>query len=125
MDSARLLERCLAAEEERDQALDRIAELQLRMKAIVNSDPVTASQALSWIGRAENAEKLLREIVNAVKGGKLGAADFPAGWYTRIESQLASVSILERDNKVLGERPPEDTKWETFETKGRRWVGRG
>lgn len=111
----KILDRALKAEEERDVALARIEDLEARMHAMLNSDPTSASQALSWVGRAENSEKLLREIERAVKESRCSPRDLPAGWYARVEAQLRTVAILARDQAKMAERPADDDlTWETY-----------
>jgi hypothetical protein len=107
----RWLERALEAEEALEVANERIADLTARIKSALNAEPESASRALSWIGRAQNAEKLLMEIV---RKGNLTDGVFPRELRTRIEAQLKTVEILRRDQEALGERPPGEEWWETW-----------
>lgn len=107
MDKQELLKRALDAEDEREHLHSRIHDLEGRLKAALNADPTTASRALSWIGRAEQAEALVHEVLRYVAQRSLSSTDLPNGWVPRAEAQLKSVEILVRDMKELAERPNE------------------
>lgn len=120
-----LLERALEAQEENDKLRERVADLESRLKAALNADPSTASRALSWIGRAEQAETLVRQVLLFVKQRSLDTTHFPPGWVARAEAQIKTVEVLERDLRHLAERPPDDDYWTTFDDpKGRPGVVR-
>lgn len=117
-----LLQRALDAEDERDALLARIADLESRFKSALNADPTTASRALSWIGRAENAEALVREVLRYVEQRSVSATDLPGGWVARAEAQIKAVDILVRDMRELTERPDETWADYTERVTGRRSV---
>lgn len=94
----------------------RAEDLEKRIKAVLNSEPESASRALSWIGRAEQSEKLLIEIALDPKI----AATLPPSLLTRIKAQLHTVVILRRDQEAMGERPSEEEWWQSWrEAEGR------
>lgn len=103
--SESILERALKAEEALEAAEERIADLTSRLQGVLNNEPESASRALSWVGRAQNAEKLLLEIVQA----KL---EMPPPLAARVRAQLQSVVILRRDQAALGEKPPDEAWWQ-------------
>jgi hypothetical protein len=108
-----LLERALAAEERADAAEARLADLEARLRSAINADPTTASRALSWIGRAEEAERLLRQLMLFIEQRSIDTREFPGGWVERTRSQLRAVDILNRDLHHLVERPEDDDYWAT------------
>lgn len=108
-----LLERALAAEEERDEARGRISDLEQRLIAVLGSDPTSASRALSWMSRAENSETLLRELAVWLENNKSVGDLLPSGFATRLRTQLKTVEILKRDQAALAEKPPEGEWWGT------------
>jgi hypothetical protein len=110
-----LLDRCLAAEDAKRELEERIADLQGRLRSVLKSEPTTAARALSWIGRSEQAEGLLREIVKHRFDAEEKAL-LPPGWLARAEAQLKSVEILVRDQKSLAEKPADQTEeWQGWE----------
>jgi len=110
-----LIERAIAAEERAEDAEARIADLEMRIKAALGADPTTAVKALSWIGRAEQAEGLLREMIGHIDTGLVPTGiTFPPGWVSRAEAQIKAVEILKRDLGHLVERPEDaDAYWST------------
>jgi hypothetical protein len=107
------LERALAAEDEVDALKERVKDLEARLKGVLGSDPTTAVRALSWIHRAENGEKLIRDLVHDVNVGQgIRSTDLPPGWLASAEAQLAALQILKRDQEQMAERPSEDESWE-------------
>ncbi len=119
-----LLERALASEEALDRALGRVADLESRMRGALNADPTTASRALSWVGRAEQAERLLEEVLRFVSQRSLNTTDFPPGWVTRAEAQVKAVGILKRDQEKFAERPDDDYWTRYTDEQGRAGVVR-
>ena len=105
-----LIERVLVAEEQLEASRERAADLEKRLRAVLNSEPESASRALSWISRAENAEKLLEAIVST----PAGRAVLAPSTLTRIEAQLHTIVILKRDQEAMGERPSEEEWWEEW-----------
>lgn len=108
-----MLERALAAEDDRDEALRKVADLERRLRVSLNADPTTATRALSWIGRATEGEELLSEVLLYVRQRSLSATELPPGWVARAEAQIAAVKIMTRDLTPLVERPTDET-WTTF-----------
>lgn len=122
---AELLERWHEALDEQEALRARIKDLEERMVAALNADPSTATQALAWIGRAESAESLLKELKRYIDQRSVDRGQFPNGFVTRLEAQLKSVEILTRDQARLAERPVDDDYWTTdVDPKGRRFVVR-
>lgn len=107
-----LLDRALEAEDARDVALARVADLESRLRGVLNNDPETASRALAWVSRAENAERLLLELRAWLDENPSVTDLLPTGYASRLTAQLKSVQILKRDQEQLGERPPDDEWWE-------------
>jgi hypothetical protein len=122
VNAGKLIERAMLAEDRAEAAEARIADLEMRIKAALGADPTTAIKALSWIGRAEQAEDLLRLALRYVHQQSLSTNDFPPGWIAQAEAQIKSVDILKRDLGHLIERPDEsDAYWTTaVDAKGRR-----
>lgn len=119
-----LLQRALDAEDERDELQRRLTDMEGRFKAALNADPTTASRALSWIGRAERSEDLIRQVLGYVKQRSLSSTDLPNGWVARAEAQIAAVRILERDMRELTEKPDETWADYTERESGRRSIFR-
>lgn len=119
-----LLERALSAEDALELALKRVADLEMRVRGALNADPTTASRALSWVGRAEQAEALLEEVLRFVSQRSLNTMDFPSGWVTRAEAQIKAVGILKRDQEKFAERPDDDYWTRYVDPKGRAGVVR-
>lgn len=118
-----LLERALAAEERVDGLLERIADLESRMRAALNADPTTASRALSWIGRAENAESLLAKLLLFIDQRAVDTSKFPGGWVSQAQAQMKAVAVMNRDLTPLAERPEDNAYWTTHvDSKGHRQV---
>lgn len=109
-----LLERVAEAEEERDAARARTLDLEARLRAVLNSNPETATRALAWMTRAENAERLLLELRGWLDANPSVGELLPTGYVSRLMAQLKSVAILHRDQEALAERPPEDEWWESW-----------
>lgn len=108
----RILDRAIAAEEGLESCRERCLGLEAKLKAILNNEPESASRALSWIGRAQNSEKLLAEMLEWIE-------DFPGiigqpGVVTRARAQLHTVEILKRDQAILGERPSQEEWWQSW-----------
>lgn len=118
------LNRALEAEDKVTALQERVHDLEGRLKAAMNFDPTTAVQALSWIGRAEQAEGLLRELKRYTDQRSIDRGQFPNGLLARIEAQLKSVDVLRRDMAELAERPDDsEAYWATADdAKGRRGV---
>lgn len=95
----------LAAQERADAAEARSADLESRLRAALNADPTTASRALSWVSRAECAERLVEQIVAYLDQRSLSSGDLPQGWEATARSQLKAVELLRRDQAKLAERP--------------------
>lgn len=110
-----IIDRALAAEEENERLAARCEELTRRLLGALDADPTTASQALSWVGRAEQAEKLLDELLRYIRQRSLDTSHFPPGWVARAMSQMKAVEILKRDQAALAERPPDDDYWQTLD----------
>lgn len=110
----RWLHRALEAEEQLESARERIDDLEGKLKSAFNAEPTSASRALSWIGRAQNAERLLVQIVR-----DYGAELLPS-LRTQIEAQLHTVEILRRDQEALGESPPSEEWWESWRDSDQR-----
>lgn len=108
------LERALLAEEEADRLRERIADLEDRLRGVLNNDPETASRALSWMQRCENAESLLLELLGYLDTNPSVTDLLPTGYASRVTAQLKTVAILKRDQQALGERPPEDEWWQSW-----------
>lgn len=110
-----LLERALAAEEARDEAARKLAVLEGRLRAALNADPTTASRALSWIGRAEAAETLVKQVLRYVDQRSLASSALPPGWVARAEAQMRALKILQRDMPDL-DKPSQDPDeiWATY-----------
>lgn len=115
------LQRAVAAEDRAEKAEAHVAKLKGAVSAALSMDPTTATQALSWIGRAENAEGLVRRVLAHVRQRSLASTDLPPGWVTQAEAQMKSVEILARDHAELAERPAQgDAYWATgVDEKGR------
>lgn len=109
-----LLDRALAAEEEADKARARAADLEERLRGVLNNDPETATRALSWMTRAENAERLLMELLRWIDSNPSVSELLPTGYSSRLIAQLKLVAILKRDQESFAERPPEDEWWESW-----------
>lgn len=110
-----LLNRALDAEDRVERAERRIEDLKSRLRGALDADPTTASRALAWIGRAEQAESLLAEVLRYVKQRSLDTRDFPPGWVSRAEAQMRAVEILRRDMADMAERPDNSEEyWTTF-----------
>lgn len=119
--SRQLLERALQAEDELEARDERIEDLTGRLKAVLNNEPESASRALSWIGRAENAESLLIELVKKLSDGRVpmeALGEDARSLITRIKAQLHTVTILRRDQAALGEKPPDNEWWESWKDEG-------
>lgn len=115
----RWLERALAAEDQLESANARVAELEARLRSALNAEPTSASRALSWITRAQEAERFLLAITADAKI----MATLPPPLRTRIEAQLRTVEILRRDQARFGESPTDEEYWETWRDSNRRsWV---
>lgn len=120
-----LLERANAAEDRADELQRETDMLKSNIKAALNMDPTSATAALAWIGRAERAEELLREVLRLVTQRSLRSVDLPPGWVARAEAQLQAVEILRRDQEELMERPEGGDYWSTaVNSQGRRTVMR-
>jgi hypothetical protein len=117
-----LLNRALDAEDRADELERRNADLELRIKAALNADPTTAVRALSWIGRAEEGEAMLCEILHYVNGGELRGTALPPGWVARAEAQIAAVRLMRRDLMELTEKPSESWADYVESHSGRRSV---
>jgi hypothetical protein len=79
------------------------------MGAVLSAEPTTASRALSWISRAEQAEYLVKWILEDAPKQPL---ELPAGWLSIATSLVYSVEILREDQKKY--EGPEET-WEHYE----------
>ena len=108
-----LLERALRAEEARDEAERRAADMEVRLRGALNADPSTATRALSWVGRAEAAEQLVSAVLRHVGQRSLEATALPPGWVSRATAQMKAVEVLQRDLQHLIERPPDTDYWTT------------
>lgn len=120
-----LLERALEAEERADALQQRADDLASRLRAAINAEPTTATRALSWVQRAEQAEGLVGDIVRLLDQRSLSGTDLPPGWEARARSQLKAVELLRRDQAEMAERPKgeADAYWTTYaDSKGRRGV---
>lgn len=106
-----LLDKALAAEEALEVAQARITDLEGRLRGVLNTNPETASRALAWVQRTENAERLLLELRRWLDENPSVADLLPTGFVSRMMAQLKSVAILKRDQEAFGERPPEDEWW--------------
>lgn len=109
-----LLERALLAEEKVEGLEARVADLESRLRGVLNNDPETASRALAWMQRAENAERLLLELRGWLDRNPSVGDLLPTGYASRATAQLKTVAILKRDQQALGERPPEDEWWQSW-----------
>lgn len=109
-----LLERALLAEEAADKLRERISDLEDRLRGVLNNDPETASRALAWMQRAENAERLLLELRGWLDQNPSVADLLPTGYASRMTAQLKTIAILKRDQQALGERPAEDEWWQSW-----------
>ncbi len=107
------LDRAVAAEDRAEKAEEHVERLRRAVSAAMAMDPTTASQALSWIGRAENAERLVERVLLHVKQRSLSTTDLPPGWLAQAEAQMKSVEILRRDQEQLAERPADEDYWVT------------
>lgn len=118
-----LLERANEAEDRADALQRQVDALRGSLQAALNMDPTAASRAVAWVGRAENSERLVGEVLRYVKQRSITSIELPPGWVTRAEAQLRAVEIMHRD---LGlERPDEGDYWATGVTPdGRRTVMR-
>lgn len=115
----------MEAEDRCDALRERVEDLEGRLVAALNADPSTATRALSWIGRAEQAERLLKEVKRYIDQRSLDRGKFPNGFVTRLEAQLKTVEILERDQANLAEKPVDNDYWTTHvDAKGHRGVVR-
>lgn len=117
-----LLDKALAAEEEAEALRERVADLEGRLRGVLNNDPETATRALAWMTRAENAERLLLELVGWIDANPSVVGLLPTGYSARLMAQLKLVSILKRDQEALAERSPEDEWWEAWKN-DRRFGG--
>src|ERR1700746_4054536 len=84
------------------------------MQAPLGADPTSACNALSWVTRAEQAEKLLLELLPRIAQRSINTRDFPAGWVAKANAQMATVEIIRRDQVEMFERPPYDAYWTTY-----------
>lgn len=110
-----ILDRALEAEDRAERAEKRVADLEGRLRAALSADPTTASRALSWIGRAEQAEDLVAELLRYIDQRAIETGHFPPGWVTRAQSQMKAVAILRRDQAEMAEKPENaDEYWTTF-----------
>jgi hypothetical protein len=117
-----LLERALAAEERADALVERVSLLERRLRAALNAEPTSATRALSWVGRAENAEALLRELDRFIGQRAIDVTEFPAGWVARVTAQLKLLELLRRDDEKVFERPPDEEWWERYDVEGSRGI---
>jgi hypothetical protein len=117
-----LLERALAAEERADALVERVSLLERRLRAALNAEPTSATRALSWVGRAENAEALLRELDRFIGQRAIDVTEFPAGWVARVTAQLKLLELLRRDDEKAFERPPDEEWWERYDVEGSRGI---
>lgn len=119
------LRRAIEAEEKLERAQERVVDLERRLRASLNADATTASQALSWVSRAEAAEKLLAELMHYINQRSIETGHFPPGWVASAQAQLKAVEILKRDLDKLAERPSEEDYWTMIDDpKAGRTVGR-
>lgn len=101
-----LLERALSAEEQLESERKNRELLERRLRALLRGDdPDSAERAGSWVGRAENAEQLLAELMSDLHENPSLRDLLPTGWVQRVEAQLHSLQILQRDAVALAERP--------------------
>jgi hypothetical protein len=110
-----ILDRALEAEDRAEKAEKRVRDLEGRLRAALSADPTTASRALSWIGRAEQAERLIEELMRFIDQRAIDTRDFPGGWVARAQAQMRAVDILRRDQAEMAEKPENaDEYWTTF-----------
>ena len=117
------LDRALEADARAESLAARVADLEQRLRAAINAEPTTASRALSWVGRAESAESLVRQILRFVDQRSLSGHELPDGWVAMARAQMKAVAVMDRDLHALVERPGDGEFWsQIVDGKGRRGV---
>lgn len=111
----RLLQRALDAEEQLQSLQERTTSLELRLRAVLNNDPASATRALAWMGRAQNSEHLLNLLLKWIAENPSVEELLPRGFVERVRAQLHSVEVLKRDQEAFGEKPPDEEWWTRFD----------
>lgn len=102
-----LLERALAAEETAELLTADLRKLQNLLGNVMEADPVSAVQALTYIARCKAAEKLVRDAITLHKQ-RYGEQEWEA-WRMRAEAQMKAAEVS--DGAVTMEPPADNDYW--------------
>lgn len=98
------------------EAREKNAELITRLRGVLGSDPTEATRAMTWVTRAQEAEKLLLELTEWIRNNPSIEGLLPWGFPHKLRAQLKTIEILHRDQESLGERPGDDEWWTRYAT---------